>query len=85
MENLNKNMVKEILSTIQSEGIIGFRLLSILKERNPDFNETVLYSTLKTLTEHNCIDNYIANEDKNCKVKIQYKLSEQGKILLNSL
>ena len=85
MEKLNKTMVKEILSTIQSEGIIGFQLLSILKERNPDFNETVLYSTLKTLTEHGCIDNYIAAEDDDCKVKIRYKLSDRGKMILNSL
>ncbi len=49
MENLDKNMVKEILTTIQSEGIIGFQLLSTLKERNPDFDETPLYMTLKSL------------------------------------
>ena len=85
METLNKTIVRKILTTIQSEGIIGFQLLSTIKEKNPGFNERVLYSTLKTLTEYGCIDNYIAAEDDNCKVKIRYKLSEKGKKVLNSI
>ena len=85
MEKLNKTIVREILTTIQSEGIIGFQLLSKIKKRNPDFDETSLYMTLKILTEQRCIDNYIAAEDDNCKVKIRYKLSKKGKYFLNSL
>jgi len=85
MEKLNKNIVREILTTIQFEGIVGSQLLSSLKEKNPNFDETNLYMTLKALTEQKCIDNYIASEDDNCKVKIRYKLSEKGKNILNSI
>jgi DNA-binding PadR family transcriptional regulator len=85
MEKLDKTVVREILITIQSEEVIDFQLLSILKERNPDFNETILYMTLKSLSEQGCINNYIAAEDDNCKVKLKYKLSEKGKKVLNSI
>jgi len=85
MEKLNKTIVKQILTTIQHEGIVGSQLLSTLKEKNPDFDDTNLYITLKSLTKQGCINNYIADEDDNCKVKIRYKLSEKGKSLLNSI
>lgn len=85
MEKLNKNIVREILTTIQFKGIVGSQLLSTLKEKNPNFDETNLYMTLKALTEQGSIDNYIASEDDNCKVKMRYKLSEKGKNILNSL
>ena len=85
MEKLDKFMIKKVLTTIESEGIIGSQLLSTLKEKNPDFNESILYMTLKSLTEQGYIDNYIAPEDNNCKVKIRYKLSEKGKKVLNSI
>ena len=70
MEKLDQFMIKKVLTTIESKGIIGSQLLSILKERNPDFDETTLYMTLKSLTEQGCIDNYIAPKVNNCKVKI---------------
>ena len=85
MEKLNKNIVREILTTIQFKGIVGSQLLSTLKENNPNFDETNLYMTLKALTEQGCIDNYITPQDNNCKVKIRYKVSEKGKNILNSI
>ena len=85
MEKLDKDIVKSILKTIKTKGIIGSKLLSIVKAQNPSFDQTQLYITLKTLTELRCIDNYIAPEGDNCKVKIRYKLSEKGNKILDSI
>jgi len=85
MEKLDKDIVKSILKTIKTKGIIGSKLLSIVKEQNPSYDQTLLYITLKILTELGCIDNYIAPEDDNCKVKIRYKLSEKGNKILDSI
>jgi Fe2+ or Zn2+ uptake regulation protein len=62
-ENFEKFLVKLILTTIEREGVISFKLLSRIKNQNISIDQTQLYLTLKALKELGCIKKYNAPED----------------------
>jgi len=74
-----------MLYIIRSHEIYGFEILSTIKEYNQTLNETLVYSTLKTLEKRGYIETFKTCEDGNCCVKIRYCLTDLGHKMLNSL
>ena len=81
---LDNKTVNIILNIIHSHEIYGFEILSMIKESNQKLDETVVYSTLKSLEKNGYITTFKACEDGNCCVKIRYCLTEKGQELLNT-
>jgi len=81
---LDNKIVKIILNIINSHEIYGFEILSIIKEFNQKLDETIVYSTLKSLEKKGYITTFKTCEDGNCCVKIRYCLTEKGQELLNT-
>ena len=82
---LDNKIVKIILNIINSHEIYGFEILSMIKESNQKLDETVVYSTLKSLEKNGYITTFKTCEDGNCCVKIRYCLTDKGLKLLNPL
>ena len=85
MNTLDTEIAKIILNIINSNEIYGFQILSMIKESNRKLDETLVYSTLKSLERNAYITSFKACEDGNCCVKIRYQLSELGIKILKSL
>ena len=85
VNKLVNKIVKIILDNIDSHDIYGFEILSMIKESNQDLDETIIYSTLKSLEKNGYVTTFKTCEDGICCVKVRYCLSEKGHKMLNSL
>jgi DNA-binding PadR family transcriptional regulator len=85
VNDLNDQIVKEMLNIINSHEIYGFEILSMFKEKYNNLDDTLVYSSLKSLEKEGYITTFKKCEDGNCCVKIRYCLSEKGHEVLNSL
>ena len=85
MNNLNDKIVKEMLNIINSHEIYGFEILSMFKEKYNNLDDTLVYSSLKSLEKNGYITTFKKCEDGSCCVKVRYCLSEKGHEMLNSL
>ena len=85
MSKLDNEIVKEMLYIINSHEIYGFEILSTFKQYNQSLDDTLVYSTLKTLENRGYIETFKTCEDGNCCVKIRYCLTNLGHEMLNSL
>ncbi len=83
MEKDKKDIIKKFLAIIESEGMYGFKLLNKIKQDNPEYDQTELYITLNTLKEQCLVEPYISKGDKECRVKIKYKISPKGQKLFD--
>ena len=84
MNSLDSAIISKILKVVKSHSIYGFKLLSLLKESNPDLNGTKLYFTLQKIKDLELVEPFISKIDKGCRVKIKYRLSEKGEEYLKS-
>ena len=82
---LNDKIIKEMLNIINTHEIYGFEILSMLKEKYNNLDDTLVYSSLKSLEKNGFITTFKTCEDGNCCVKVRYCLSEKGHEMLNSL
>jgi DNA-binding PadR family transcriptional regulator len=85
VNDLHDKIIKEMLNIINTHEIYGFEILSLFKEKHNNLDDTLIYSSLKSLEKNGFITTFKTCEDGNCCVKVRYCLSKKGHEMLNSL